>query len=807
MPVVMNLHSSWRGDSRVMPLGRAEDSNSNDNSIAPVASCIVGTGQMADLVRAHDWGSTALGPIDTWSKELITIVNLTLCSPSPTRTMWGPDFILIYNDAYRPIPGPRHPAALGKRAKEVYGESWHVVGPLLEKAFATGETFFYEKLLVPLPTADGIRDFYLNYSFNPIFENGKIAGLFGPLHDVTGEVTATRKLQESEARATRILQSIGDAVIVTDAESRITRMNPIAESLTGWTLAEAQGRSLTEVFCIVSETTRAAVESPVEKVKRLGTIVGLANHTILKAKDGREVHIDDSGAPIRSETGELTGVVLVFRDINERRAAERERDMVTTQLNQVLETTTDAIISVDRSWRISYSNERAKAIVAPIEIFNGRLFWECFPAAVYEGSPYVAHYDKAMHQGVAGQFEAHYEGPLNIWVQVNVRPAREGIVIFFRDVTEEKRAACLLQETAAALKESEEELRWTIRLTPQIPWTADIEGRILDFSDSWLELTGLTREEALAGGWERAPHPDDAPRIMEAWTHALKTGQRYGIEYRIRIASGEYRWMRSTASPRHDDAGGIIKWYGTTEDIHDRKQAELALLQSEKLAAVGRLAQSIAHEINNPLESVMNLIYLAREQAADRETQQLLDVADQEIRRVSVIANQTLRFHKQPSNPHPVRCSDLFSTVLSIYEGRLKNSNIRVEKRTRSEQPVVCFEGDVRQVLANLIGNAIDAMPAGGRLLIRDRWGTQWATGRRGVVLTVADTGYGMSREVMAKIFDPFFSTKGIGGTGLGLWVSQEIVNRHQGILRVRSSQRAGRSGSVFNLFLPSDVE
>src|ERR1700722_18819823 len=129
------------------------------NGSIPASHRIIGKGEVAGLVRAFDWGSTSLGPIESWSKELLTIVNLTLCSPSPTRTMWGPDFILIYNDAYRPIPGPRHPAALGKSARDVYGESWHVVGPLLENAFATGETFFYEKLLVPLPTKSGIRNF------------------------------------------------------------------------------------------------------------------------------------------------------------------------------------------------------------------------------------------------------------------------------------------------------------------------------------------------------------------------------------------------------------------------------------------------------------------------------------------------------------------------------------------------------------------------------------------------------------------------------------------------------------------------
>jgi PAS domain S-box-containing protein len=149
-----------------------------------------------------------------------------------------------------------------------------------------GQTIFHEQLLVPLPTASGMQEHYLNYSFNPIFEEGKIAGLFGPLHDVTGEVLSVRKLRESEDRLARVLKSIGDAVIVTDAQTRITRMNPVAERLTGWTIQEAEGELLSRIFRIVNETTRQTVESPADKVKTTGSIVGLANHTVLISKDG-----------------------------------------------------------------------------------------------------------------------------------------------------------------------------------------------------------------------------------------------------------------------------------------------------------------------------------------------------------------------------------------------------------------------------------------------------------------------------------------------------------------------------------------
>lgn len=267
-------------------------------------------------------------------------------------------------------------------------------------------------------------------------------------------------------------------------------------------------------------------------------------------------------------------------------------------------------------------------------------------------------------------------------------------------------------------------------------------------------------------------------------------------------------------SPVRDSTGTIcgtlvVCTETTRRFLAEQRQitSQAALMQTEKLAAVGRLASSIAHEINNPLESVTNLIYLARESAWNPETREYLDIADRELRRVSVIANQTLRFHKQSSKPQWITCEGLIGSALSVYQGRLVNSSVEVERCTRAASLVLCFEGEIQQVLSNLIINAIDAMhPHGGRLLIRSREGTDWKTGRKGLILTVADTGSGMSPDTAAKIFEPFFTTKEIGGTGLGLWVSYEIVERHGGTLAVRSSQRKGHSGTVFTLFLPFEA-
>jgi signal transduction histidine kinase len=174
-------------------------------------------------------------------------------------------------------------------------------------------------------------------------------------------------------------------------------------------------------------------------------------------------------------------------------------------------------------------------------------------------------------------------------------------------------------------------------------------------------------------------------------------------------------------------------------DVTESKRAELALMQTEKLAAVGRLASSIAHEINNPLESVTNLLYLARETAINPETKEYLSIADRELRRVSVIANQTLRFHKQSSKPQWITCEDLIGNAFTIYQARLLNSQVEVEKRNRAVKPVLCFEGEIRQVLSNLISNAIDAMhPRRWQALTRSREGTD-GDRAQGLILTVAD--------------------------------------------------------------------
>lgn len=248
---------------------------------------------------------------------------------------------------------------------------------------------------------------------------------------------------------------------------------------------------------------------------------------------------------------------------------------------------------------------------------------------------------------------------------------------------------------------------------------------------------------------------------------------------------------------------GHQRFTGFIRDISERERTQAALIQSEKLAAVGRLASSIAHEINNPLEAVTNLLFLARECTDAAQIQDYLELADQELRRVSVIASQTLQFHRQSTSPIQVNCDELMDGSLALFQGKLVNAHISLERRRRAQRVARCVGGEIRQVLNNLIGNAIDATRRGGRILVRSRDATDWKSGRSGVVLTIADTGTGISPEVRSRMFEPFFSTKGEAGSGLGLWICSHLIAKNSGVLRVRSSQRPQGSGTVFTLFLP----
>jgi signal transduction histidine kinase len=242
----------------------------------------------------------------------------------------------------------------------------------------------------------------------------------------------------------------------------------------------------------------------------------------------------------------------------------------------------------------------------------------------------------------------------------------------------------------------------------------------------------------------------------------------------------------------------------TLFNIEERKRAEATLRKSEKLAATGQLAATIAHEINNPLEAVTNLMFLVSMQdGLPPQARIFVEQAERELARIAHITRQTLAFHRESSEPLPVTLKELIESVVFLYERRFREKGVQLVQDVRFQGKLHCFENEIRQLLSNLVVNALDATSKGGRVIVRVRPAREVGGRRSGVRIVVADSGKGISREHRAKIFSPFFTTKGEKGTGLGLWVSEAIVHKHNGSLGMRSSTRPGKSGTVFSLFLP----
>jgi PAS domain S-box-containing protein len=261
-----------------------------------------------------------------------------------------------------------------------------------------------------------------------------------------------------------------------------------------------------------------------------------------------------------------------------------------------------------------------------------------------------------------------------------------------------------------------------------------------------------------------------------------------------------------SVSPIRNDQGRLVGASAISRDISQQKRTEEALRRNERLATAGRLTAAIAHEIRNPLEALINLVYLARRDAASRD--EYLRLAEGEIGRLDSIAQQALGFVRETTSPEQLNPARLIDEVLQLYMRKLQQSHVTIEKYTQDDLEILGFPGELRQLFSNLILNAMEAMKDGGRLRVRVVRTHEWGGEQRpGVRVTVADTGSGIAAMALPHIFEPFFTTKKETGTGLGLWLAYGIVQKHSGWMRVASRTVPGSSGTVFMVFLPESPQ
>jgi len=479
-------------------------------------------------------------------------------------------------------------------------------------------------------------------------------------------------------------------------------------------------------------------------------------------------------------------------------AAEMVAFKSQSQLAETLRTITEGFISYSPDWTINYVNPAgARLCGSTVAEMTGRKLWELFPESL--GTEVEANFKKAMREREPVHFESFYPR-LNRWYTISGYPGALGLTVIFQDISEAR-------QTREALRTTERRLQVAQVSARLGSWEWNIKTNELWWADGmWLvhgQPIGL-----MAPSFEHGMafiHQDDLDRVQLAIQEALAGKGEYETEYRTTFPDGSIHWIGARGRAAFDEAGRPERMLGVAMDITNNKLAEDALRKSEKLAAAGRLAATIAHEINNPLEAVTNLLYILRlNDKWDDNARSYVAQAEHQLTRIAHVARQTLGFYRDTTSPHLMNLPKIVNEVLSLYLPRIQAKHINLSREFDETVQITGLAGEIRQVVSNLVANAIDALPVEGALRIRVHHAKELTnSGRAGGKIVIADTGSGISPAHRKKLFEPFYTTKQDVGTGLGLWVSREIVQKHGGNITLRSSVTPGHSGTVFSIFLP----
>jgi PAS domain S-box-containing protein len=468
--------------------------------------------------------------------------------------------------------------------------------------------------------------------------------------------------------------------------------------------------------------------------------------------------------------------------------------------------------------RFSLANERYLSLVGgrtPQELL-GKPLLEALPEVsgqvfpklldqVYEtGVAYVGNEERVLlAQGEGGKLRERF---VNFVYQpwCDSSGNTEGVFVHAVDVTESVLARKSVEQLAGSLQESEGRLRAILEQVVSGICQIDLDGRLTFVNERLCQIAGRSSDALIGSKLSELVYADDRAVSESMFERFRYEGQTYEIVQRYSRADGPPIWVQNNFSAVLDRTGKIESVVCVTQDVTERKVAEEALRKSEKLAAVGQLASTIAHEINNPLEAVTNLLYLIQSTDSRDALKQYAATASEELMRVSHVVTTTLSFHRERKEASLQNVSTLLESAVTLYQGRLKAAEIQIIRDYNDPVPICSYGGELRQVFANMIGNAFDATrnAVDKRLFVSTRPATSPRNGLKGVRVTIADTGYGMSRPTLRRIFEPFFTTKGNNGSGLGLWISMDILNKHHATTLIRSKEGVG---SVFSMFFPYD--
>lgn len=619
---------------------------------------------------------------------------------------------------------------------------------------------------------------------------------------------AESKLRLSERRYAITLSSIGDGVIATNKNGEITFMNPVASALTGWDGDEVLGLPLTKVFYIINEVTRKTVESPVAKVLRSGKITGLANRTVLLAKDGREIPIDDCGAPIIDDNNEITGAVLVFHDVTRQRRADEKLRASEERFRSVFETALIGMAIADLNGNLLQVNQSYEKML-------GYTSEELRKLSII----FLTHPDdraksiEIVKQLSIGQFESsHLEKryirkdgtAISVEITNSVIKNAEGkpqfLAIMAIDITDKKQA--------------EEKYRSIFDNAIEGIFQNTREGKFLTANPAMARILGYESPEELMSTIDDITGQlyVEPERRQDYISQLEENGLVQGFECKFYRKDGSAAWVSLSTRAVRDDDDRVLFYEGMLEEISYRKQLEEQFLQSQKMEAVGRLAGGIAHDFNNMLMPIIGYSeMMLMKLHGDDPLRKPIEIIKKGAERAAALTKQILAFsRKQVLRLHVL---DLNAEITDVNRMLHRLIGEDIELVTKLEPSLWSVKADpnqIEQVMLNLAVNARDAMPNGGTLVIETanveldeeyaKFHTAVEPGEY-VMLAVTDTGSGIDAVTQANIFEPFFSTKEMGkGTGLGLSTVYGIIKQSGGNIWVYSE--IGH-GTTFKIYLP----
>jgi PAS domain S-box-containing protein len=637
---------------------------------------IAGRSEMAARIRAYNWSRTSLGPIEDWSETLLATVNLMLQSPFPTILSWGPEMVFLYNDAAISTLTAKHPNALGALYCDVFREAWDLVSADLEACLYRGETAVRDNMFIPILLNGVLEDRYFSYSLIPVYENGRIGGVYDAFRNMTETVMGARRLRESETQLKLATEVAKLGVFV-------------------WDTVEDKGTWENDRMYQIFGRTRE--QGPVNGAAFVNEIV----------------HPD-------------------YRD----------------------------------AFRQAFENTLQKG--DPFR-FEGLMYCP-------DGAPR--------------------------WIEINgdLQPETEGskgkIIGTICDITDFRKTEEELRENAKRLSE----LAAIVSSSDDVIVSKDLNGIITSWNDAATRIFGYSADEMIGSSILKLI-PEHLHSDEKTIIENIRAGRRIGHFETVRLAKdGSLIDVSLTVSPIKDEEGRVIGASKILRDVSNRRRIEQTLLQAEKIAATGRMAATIAHEINNPLEAVMNLLYLLRPKITDDDGRNFLATAEDELGRVSHIAKQTLGYYREHAAASLASVSEIAEHALVIYGPRCTAAGITVKSAIGPSTKIVLRRGEMMQVISNLIANSIYAMPSGGTLSVSV---CEASNANDGIVLTVEDNGVGIAQEDLPRVFEAFFTTRTTVGTGIGLFVAKQFIEGHGGRISIESDNESEKHGTTVKVFLP----